>query len=39
MPPASLVHIGVALALAARWFVFDTAPLATPVARRRLSPG
>lgn len=37
--PASLVYIGVALALAARWFVFDTAPAATPVARRRLSTG
>ena len=37
--PASLVYIGVALALAARWFVFDTAPPATPLARRRLSLG
>jgi len=37
--PASLVYIGIALALAARWFVFDTAPAATPLARRRLSPG
>ncbi|HEY7896443.1 MAG TPA: cytochrome c oxidase assembly protein [Gemmatimonadaceae bacterium] len=36
--PASLVYIGVALALAARWFVFDTTP-ATSSARRRLSLG
>jgi cytochrome c oxidase assembly factor CtaG len=36
--PASLVYIGVALALAARWFIFDSTAHA-PAARRGLSPG